>query len=538
MIMFQTFPGELLFSAFARYHAYSGNTSCKKTMIDLFGSSNVCAVPDLPCHLDKLCERIPGKAMKAEYVLRNHTFYPYYEPFINEKKRDAMFYEMIHGSGKNLFMKVGLPANGVKNNTFLQFCDSCIYEDRIKIGTSYWHRSHQLPGVKVCHLHHIWLRESSIFFTQRRNKHEFISLEIYLQNSAYKAKMQLVCEDMNQLFLAKASNEIVQDGDTEKKIVDFQEKYFSKLGAMNLVFAKGGASIKNIIPAFVSHWGEELLNRLGCNVSLEQNDSWLHKLLRKQRVDLHPLRHILMHGFLQLVFNDEQTEVWGRKMPFGQAPWICVNKASTHYGEKVIQHCVVSRCSKTGKSVGTFYCDCGFVFSRKGPDKQQQDRLRIGRIKVFGPVWRQRLMEMMNDDSLSLREKGRRLGVDPTTVKNQCKLVTSIESKNQKSILPLGSSNRSEKKTAKRKVEAHSKIRVNWSERDNFLAKQIITKASQLTSNPKVRVTRTELARQIRSLSLIQTKIDKLPKTKKELSIVEESKVQFIERRKLRRANM
>ncbi len=529
MIMFHVFPDELLFSAFARYHSYSGNLSSKKTMRDLFGSINICAVPDLPCHLEKLSERIPGKAMNAEYLLQHHTFYPYYEPFINEEKRKAVLHEMIYGSGKSLFMKLGLPASSVKNNNTLQYCDSCIQEDRKNLGTAYWHRSHQLLGVKVCYCHHTWLRESTIAFTQRRNKHEFTSLESYLCNSEYKAKIQMVCNDKKQLYLAKVSKEITDGEISVNNLTDLQEKYFSQLHVMNMVLAKGGASHQRIIPAFIHYWGEELLEQLNCSLSTKQYDSWLHKLLRKQRVDTHPLRHILMHGFLQMDLKRGSIENRSRKSPFGDSPWVCLNKAAEHYGEEVIQTCEVTRDSKSGKPVGTFICSCGFVYSRKGPDVQESDKFKIGRIKEFGHVWQQRLKEL-NGEPSSLRAMGRKLGVDPMTVKKQMKIFKAPESIVTYKYSQPASKKQRNKKESSITIERSQKLRTNWEERDQRLTEQILLKAEQLITNPRIRISRTELARQIRSLSLIQTKLDKLPITKAILSNLEETKVQFKER--------
>ncbi|WP_213431527.1 MULTISPECIES: TniQ family protein [Paenibacillus] len=91
MILFPPpFPDELLYSILARYHVYSGNESCKKTMRDLFGSATVCAVTDLPCHLQKLSDRIPGRAIDATELLWKHTFFAYYAPFMNKERLKAI----------------------------------------------------------------------------------------------------------------------------------------------------------------------------------------------------------------------------------------------------------------------------------------------------------------------------------------------------------------------------------------------------------------------------------------------------------------
>ncbi|WP_213431528.1 MULTISPECIES: TniQ family protein [Paenibacillus] len=112
-------------------------------------------------------------------------------------------------------MKLGLPANGVKNNESLQYCTACIRSDRDQFGTAYWHRSHQLPGVKICHKHHLWLKRSMVWFSQRRNKHEFISLESIIELKEY-SDSRLPCEDRNQIFIAEESHRIISLGNKFK----------------------------------------------------------------------------------------------------------------------------------------------------------------------------------------------------------------------------------------------------------------------------------------------------------------------------------
>ncbi|MGR5962533.1 TnsD family Tn7-like transposition protein [Bacillus paranthracis] len=102
--------------------------------------------------------------------------------------------------------------------------------------------------------------------------------------------------------------------------------------------------------------------------------------------------------------------------PFGTGPWPCLNKATTHYRESVIPNVEVTRDFKSTASIGTFSCSCGFVYARKGPDMSLDDRFRIGRVKVFGEVWKSKLKQL-SKKRLSTRAIARELGVDSKTVK-------------------------------------------------------------------------------------------------------------------------
>ncbi|MGG0293734.1 TnsD family Tn7-like transposition protein [Bacillus pacificus] len=67
--------------------------------------------------------------------------------------------------------------------------------------------------------------------------------------------------------------------------------------------------------------------------------------------------------------------------------------------------------------IGTFNCSCGFIYARKGSDKLVDDLYRIGRIKAFGGVWKEKLKEINGEKRYSLREMARMLGVNPKTIK-------------------------------------------------------------------------------------------------------------------------
>lgn len=392
-------PDELLYSTFARYHGWSGNENYRKTMRDLFSSMNVCAVTDLPCHLQLLSERIPGKSINVSEILWNHTLLAYYAPFMGRDRLFRVEEEMRLRDGRSLYMKMGLPASGVKNNKTLQFCQACVDSDREKFGVAYWHRSHQLPGVKVCHNHHLYLNDSPVLFSQPRNKHEYVSLDSIIDTIDFSVDAPQLCKDNRQLEFAEISYQLINVGTKIRSCVLNGEKmYMASLNNKGLLFATGGKAFTRIVPAIQSYWGDEMLIQIGSNFDPNSNHSWLHKMLRKQRHEFHPARHLLLHGFLGMDINESLI---GRiselnRGPFGKAPWICLNRAAEHFMEPIIQDLIISRCSSTGKPVGTFSCACGFIYSRRGPDTTESDKYRIGRIKKFGDLWMNRLIDWRN----------------------------------------------------------------------------------------------------------------------------------------------
>lgn len=100
------------------------------------------------------------------------------------------------------------------------------------------------------------------------------------------------------------------------------------------------------------------------------------------------------------------------KSPFGAKPYICLNKASNHFGKPVVEEIEITYCNKTKLLIGTFKCSCGFHYSRRETD----DTYKIRRIKQFGEIWVERCKYLINDRKYSYRAAARELNVDTNTI--------------------------------------------------------------------------------------------------------------------------
>ncbi|NQX71812.1 TniQ family protein [Paenibacillus alba] len=548
----ELYPDEILYSGLARYHQRAGGASQKSTMVDLFGTTEVCAVTDLPGHLQGL-STIIGGIYSPERLLLEHTLYPYYTAFLPKDMATAVGQSMFVTSGPfgTAHSLVGLPASAIKSPLQLRFCNSCIMDDTRQYGEPYWHRIHQVPGIYICSKHQEFLQNSSVPYTSKYHKHQLIPL-----SAAIKAILPTsnftIHADFDQLMFISTQSSILLD--SSNRNVDFgginSNNYAERLQAKQLVNLSGYYRFKSIINQFKMLYGEELLELLYCSVSVKNQDSWIHKLLRNPHSVTHPLRHILIMRFLDISLqkNEPVTTVYH---PFGMGPWPCLNKAADHYKQNVVEECKISRCSKSLKPIGTFACTCGFVFARKGPDITSEDRYRIGRIKQFGDVWRAKLRELTKTQSLSFRQMGRELNVNSITVQRQLHLVPNLEilgdeSKVKDKKLRIRESlnsciNQIENPTGvfdgqmapkPQKVRSLPIKRVNWVERDHFLypklqhAQKVI-----LEEDPPIRVTVTEFGKRCGHYVWLEKKIKLLPKCEEFVREHQESTQQFQIRR-------
>lgn len=576
MIVLIFFPvlykDELLYSVFARYHQYSGNENSKTTMEDLFGSTTVCATTILPSQLEKLCKRFPSpNTFSPDDLIDRNTLLPYYAPFIPKDRYQQLRVKMINNNGASLYMEMGRAASLIKNPRYLKYCNRCIEEDDREHGEIYWHRAHQVEGVKVCPTHHDWLIESRVKYSERKNKHEFISLiNSHISNGGENEKNESIKDMKHLVFIAEQTFHLLNQKVDSLNLEQLQKYYISKLQSKKLVTASGRIKWQDLIPKFNQLYGDELLKENNSYIEKNAEDTWLHKLFRKPRVSCHPLRHILVLNFLGETVQSMQHQI-GRYsfLPFGSGPWLCLNKAAVHYRQPSVNSCVISRDSKTKQPVGTFSCTCGFVYSRRGPDRSYDDQFKIGRIKEYGHIWDEKL-QVVSQQDISLREMARLLGCDPKTVISRISnsKVLKISPVDQSEILykeewtKLMDSNGGLSITEIRKLnqavyswlyrherlwlQEHSprniksaikRERINWEERDQQIAEEVRLVAIEILSEKSkklVRVTKAEIGRRIGKLSLLFNMLHKMPETAKQLILVQETVGEF----QLRRINL
>lgn len=566
------YEDELLYSVLARYHLYSGNRNCKTTMDELFGSRTVCSTTLFPTYLQSLCQSLPTtNSYTPIELIAKHTALPYYAPFIPKERSREIARLMTEGAGTSIYMKLGKTASSINSPKYLYCCRECINEDISKSGEAYWHRTHQIEGVKVCPIHHVWLSKTDVPYAERQNKHEFICLE---ECNLFEKEMNKKDLDFEHLrFIAEQTQYLFANNIAPLGLYNLNEFYITRLQQEGLATVTGRVRWVDFIPEFNQYYSKKLLSNLNCLVDKDAKDTWLHKVLRKPRVSCHPLRHILLLGFLGETISSLSRNVNNNAYyPFGIGNWPCLNKTAKHYQKQVITSCVITRDYKTGLPIGTFTCSCGFVYSRKGPDKTKEDCFRIGRIKEFGKVWNIKLVELSNTD-LSLRGKAELLGVDPMTVKK--KQESNVRDKVNPEALPAITINKSEYRriwislVKKHRNKSITEIRgmrpkvymwlyrndkewlknhypdipkarggmnkrVHWEERDLAIAKQIKIIAKEiLMEDEQIRVSKNEIGRRIDGISLpsLYRNLEKMPKTKRMLDILVEPVEQFQIRR-------
>lgn len=562
------YPDELLYSWFARYHNHSGNKSSKQTMQELFGNMSSVAVVDFPNNLEAFYKNIAHfNPPNINDLIENHTMYSYYTAFQSEAMKSRAIDYIKHGGKPGaIHMFLGIVASTIKNWQYLRFCSSCVQQDREKYGESYWHMSHQFPKVFYCHLHQELLHNSNIEF-RNPHKHEFISAERADLTTLHLVNLYpLMTENHLKRLLEESISliNLIETFETEELSVIY--KYLMQIN--NYSNHLGKVHQKYFSQQFKRYYGKEFLALVDCDFDEHSDTSWIRSIVRKHRKAFHPVQHILLLGFLNTSVKDLEPLKGKQYQPFGQGPYYCLNPAAEHYKKSVIEDVTITTCTNTRRPVGTFICKCGFIYSRRGPDLDEDDVFRIGRIKAFGHIWLAKLKELIAS-GLSYYRIAQILDCDYATVKKYsvnyklkgdidlCE-ISDIRIEKEFQWINLMKEHPELSITKIRELEpalyawhyrnnqvwlkSHSpnfkmelKInykRVDWYKRDLDLLNKIKRVVKELYALEKpVYVNKSRVGKAIGELSLIEKKLNKLPNTKEYLNKNLETREQYQIRR-------
>lgn len=199
------YPDELVYSLLARYYERSGYIRYIFAAEDLFQSKTV--RPDIefvnqytPAALQMITKEIP-----IEQVIEKHTMFPYYGRFLPKERRNKAFKALVQTQG-NYHNLLPMPKRKNGTDRFLRYCPLCIENDRKQYGETYWHRLHQLQGIKICSIHGCYLNDSDVVISGKTSP-TLISAETAIPE---KKNTPLLCENEIERKIVEYSAEVFQ----------------------------------------------------------------------------------------------------------------------------------------------------------------------------------------------------------------------------------------------------------------------------------------------------------------------------------------
>ncbi|WP_197570672.1 TnsD family Tn7-like transposition protein [Clostridium botulinum] len=576
MMHFFTDPykDELIYSAIARYHFYLGNIDYKDTLEELFGKRSIVPSLEIGSNFDVLAKNL-GDKYTSEIIIKDHTIFPFYSPFLPKVRKEELIEEIKHKDGNGIYTKLGMVAGSICKKNGIYYCPCCAEKEINQYGEPYIHREHQLQGVYICPHDETKLKKYPVDKTNS-SRIEFIRLDkklldysnITLLDNKHYDKLYKISKDAYYLLQANLENV------SKEKLL---EKYRNMLYEKGLITLSKRVKQKELYEEFISFYGKEFLELMESSIDNDDEYNWLRVVTRNLKRTVHPIRHLLLINFLEDDIEKFFKDINKELQVFGEGPWPCLNKIADHYKQNVVNDLKITADYKTRVPVGTFTCKCGFVYSRKGPDKSVEDRFKIGRIKEFGVVWEDKLKGYLEEEKYGLRELARLMQCDPKTIikfdrlfeinyfkskiksaeKSKKVISDDVEEVYKESILKIIKMNpmvsrtqiremckkeyiylyRSDKNwlfnNLPKKTKSNNHIlKVDWNKRDRKVLTLIkATYKELLDEKIPIRITKSSIGKASGLLSILEKNIDKLTMTEKYLSEITETVEEFQIRR-------
>ena len=166
------YPDELWYSVICRYHIHSGNSCAKHTLRQLYGD-NFSAPSLMLCgSVNTLLTQLPQGFLSAKNIVMQHTFYPYYARFFPTQRKRSTYAYVVNGNPLAVHRMGISQANG-NHCSVMRYCPVCCQEDLQLYGEPYWHRSHQLPDMRICTKHRCWLVDTDVTYDTARQQELF-----------------------------------------------------------------------------------------------------------------------------------------------------------------------------------------------------------------------------------------------------------------------------------------------------------------------------------------------------------------------------
>lgn len=521
---------------------------------------------DLPGNLSAMINSLPqGHRFTEDQFINQHTLYPYYA-FTLTPAQASRLRNGMKGDGKSLHIGAGIVANSVPKLRTARFCRQCAIEDVSSIGEPYWHLTHQIPGVEVCHKHACLLELSTYQYRGNNQRYQLISARKAITASSELPKLDKDNKEHHiNLYLAKEAQWLLNSVNRVFPRNELRERYVSSLIKKDLATYTGHVKAKRFHNEFLKLYPKKFLKQLNLEDKPSVNIYWLERFFHARHTAMSPIQHLLVMYFLGETV-ESLLKVPYQKTPFGSGPWPCLNRVCRKY--KLFSITSIRITHKDAQPVGLFRCEiCGFTYNRRGPDRSPEDIFRRNHIIDPGKIWEKKLRQLKKDPSMSLREKSRQLGVATRTVekhehslffkkKKSKKTASTYKSHSQRaawkklrkanptlSIKYLRTKNQALyawlyrndsswlkiNRPVRKKQKKMIVARVDWNLRDRTSAPKIPKVAKQIISR-KGKPTRASIKAISQVLGLsswFEKKLDKLPICKRALLKAAESRVEY-----------
>ncbi|KPU60226.1 hypothetical protein AN403_4751 [Pseudomonas fluorescens] len=161
-VFVQWLEDETFYSLCCRQHNLLGNLKASDTLDWLFSRNQSPTTHDLPRNLGALISRAPLSWGDSTLIIRERTILPLFFPFQSEQQIPELVQSAESAQIGAIKHRLGLLAGRFGAEHPLKACTACMTTDLASHGVAFWHLSHQYPGIFLCPIHGLVLRESAV----------------------------------------------------------------------------------------------------------------------------------------------------------------------------------------------------------------------------------------------------------------------------------------------------------------------------------------------------------------------------------------
>ena len=288
------YPDELAGSILARGLIHSG-LPAKRFMRLLTHSRRTNSSYFLPARLEVIAR---NSGVAPMHLLWEHTVFPYVTAFKAPREVALAAWRVRWQAAAQRGSLVSLVQSATFGVQGLRFCPQCRDDELEALGETYWHRSHNLPGVLICHTHQKPLLEVPWEYSDRA----------YLLGQPHHHREPTATDaDGSHEFqrrLTELSVDVLRAGAAGAD--DHIERYRAAAQSLGYMTCAGRIATVTLCRDLQGMFTPEWLQRWDCAIELHSN-SWPSRLLRPATQMASPtFKHLLLQTFLSLAKPGEK----------------------------------------------------------------------------------------------------------------------------------------------------------------------------------------------------------------------------------------
>ena len=227
--------------------------------------------------------------MPFEELLLEHTVLPYVTAFMKPTERAVLVSELL-SVGSTPRPTSSLVASSVVGEYGLRVCPRCMRWELENFGETYWHRTHQVSGVRICAVHMCTLLETELPITR--------SLAFPPPNEVrylYRCPTFGLAPEIHESIAALTAFALSSRGGLGEQA----SRYMSRTRELGYVYLGGKAHSTLLSQDLLTFYGAYFLERYDCVISEKKKGRWPSRLLSASAGQSTTFKHILLQSFLE-----------------------------------------------------------------------------------------------------------------------------------------------------------------------------------------------------------------------------------------------